>query len=1116
MIGFPSFNVLSSSQSIEGHLLLEASAGTGKTFAIENIVVRSILEKGLALDRILVLTFTNAATNDLKARIRSCIFKTIEDLAHGNTGENYLHNVAEQGEHAIWQAKQKLRHNLFFFENSQIFTLHAFCSRTLTDLSLLDPQEWMLSYAEINECIVNYIRTSLTLPLIHPAELEILWSTTERVVSEIKSQLLRGASIAKLPHYAEGEQAFRVLLESARQKYAFQSDKVLEDFQKITKACGKRDIDKHVKRLRNFARLLQEGASVTSFQLLIEEGLIWLENIKPEKILTKNVNFANLNLHYPTLDAWIRNELEPLLRNHTDKDLLLLRLAHGAQKVFRAWMRSEYRSTNDDLLRLMVEKTHDPSIGDQIRSKYDLVIVDEFQDTDPSQWTILKNLFLDPQHHWNGQLILVGDPKQSIYAFRQADIYTYREAANTLGQAAMASLDTNFRSHPKLVEGLNRLFSAERVPRLIYLPSTDEAVYCNPVKAGLKEEVFSLLPVEEVGIEFVAAKATEDVNQYIAAEILRLKESYGFDPSRCAILVKDRYKGAELGKVLKQFGLPYRLNRDRSLIKSPAYSPLKQLVKAVLHCKDIGIVKVALGDKILNWNYKRLLQLNEPAVLAATLQMFAKWNAKLHSQGIAHCLQAILDEPCAEDSITYGEAILKSEEGTEFFLELFQIVELLLEHQPLGSKNQGGLIDLFDVLEELDLEESGDLAIQGDDAQGISIVTIHSSKGLEFDVVFTQGIIFDSPAPSSIIVKHEEEERVIQAVHPESEDYLKYCEEIDAEKMRQFYVTATRAKYKLYLFALEQEKTPKKGKAAIVDLYLSHLQGHGENYHCLYEGIGSLSLGKFPSLVKLLDPESHSIRHKVLDECSRSLHIDKTVIQPDEYVFIEPFQPNFDFSNSFISSYTGLAKHEVELLEHIPPSDWEGEVKSVHTLPAGAETGILFHTLLEKIDFTRPFDKQALLPFFQSKTAPWIDVVYEMLHQIVSIPLQSHSKPFALSEICSAKLYKETEFLFSSAQYGILKGVIDLCFEYDNKYYLLDWKTNWLGPQAEFYTPSHLQQAMQKNDYFLQAQIYMDALRKYFALVDKRPFEDCFGGYYYLFLRGIPSGNGIFSVLNPA
>lgn len=1118
-MSLPSFNVLSPLQSIEGHLLLEASAGTGKTFAIENIVVRSILEKKLSLDRILVLTFTNAATNDLKSRIRSCLAKAIDILTLGEERETYLASIIEQGQDAVWQAKQRLRHNLFFFENSQIFTLHGFCSRTLIELSFLDPQEWALSKKEIKEFILDYIRTSLSLPLIHPVELSLLWNavrSTEAVVIKMQDQILKGEKIARLPTYAAGEEAFNLLVNAEREKCKYTTAKVIEDFQKLAKLCGKKPptIIPRTAEIRNFARLLEEGPTKVPFSLIIEEGLVWTTYLDYESVYVKrNIDFSIFN--YPQLDLWIRDKLEPLLRNHIDSDVLLLRIAAGAQDVLRKWMRAEYRSTHDDLLKLMVEKSRDPVIGDQIRVKYDLVIVDEFQDTDPSQWTILKKLFLDNDYPWNGQLVLVGDPKQSIYAFRQADIYTYREASHALGQKAMASLDTNFRSHPKLVQGLNLLFNAEKLPKLIYLPDTNETVYCNPVMAGLKEEELVLLPEEEIGIEFVVSESADTINEYIAKEIVRLKEEHGVSPHHCAILIKDHRRGAVLAKVLKKYGISYKLQKDQSLVESPAYSPLKQLLNAILHCRDLGIVKVALGDKILNWNYQQILQLNDPSLLASTLQMFAQWNTTLHTQGIAHCLQAVLDEPILHDSHTYGEAILKREEGTQFFLELFQLVELLLEHQPLGTKGQSGLLDLFETLEEINAEDSNEVVVQGEESQGVTIVTIHSSKGLEFDVVFAQGVAFPTPEPSTIIVKHENEERVIKAVAPHSEAYVRYCEEMDAEKMRQFYVTATRAKYKLYLFAQEKIKKSNKGRASIIDLYLSHLQGNEKDYETLYGGIESTRSEGIPALVKRLDAEGDKISCKIVKETDS---LDSVKLKEESQHFqldiIEKAPPVFNFTSAFVSSYSALAKHETDILENIPPSDWNAPQKTVHTLPAGAEIGLLFHALLENIDLSSDITLEEIIPYLTVKAEPWKYVIHELLRDLQKASLPTHDKSFTIKDIKPQSFYKETEFLYSSPRYGILKGVIDFCFEYDNKYYLLDWKTNWLGPSSDYYAPPNLQQAMQRNDYFLQAEIYMDALKRYFSLVDKRPFSECFGGYYYLFLRGIPSGHGIYADIN--
>lgn len=1126
-MAFPSFDVLSPLQSIDGHRLLEASAGTGKTFAIENIVVRSLLEKDVSLDRVLVLTFTNAATNDLKMRIRGCIVNTIEALSSDNIPETYLKKIFEDGPDAIWMAKRKLRHNLFLFETSQISTLHAFCSRTLTDLSFLDPRNWMVSKTEIHECILSYLRTGLDASFIHPAELAKLWASnsTEDIVAAIEKQITRGAVIAALPSFSEGYAALARLISQFQQKYVFEASKIVEDFMLLsrnyTKISTKQKVlyDWVTEGIQQFAALLENEFSIESFMACIRNGLVWTKALNPKNLSKTFKEVDPSQLNYPHLDQWIRNELEPLLKYHIDEDVLLLRLAGGTQKVFRYWMEREHRCTNDDLLRLMVETSHKPEISTQICAKYDLVIVDEFQDTDPSQWSILKNIFLNPAYPWKGQLILVGDPKQSIYAFRQADIYTYREAAETLGVAAMASLDTNFRSHPRLVAGLNRLFDAQKVPRFIYLPATNENVVCHPVKAGLKVDELSLLPEKEVGIDVVLSEASGQVNEWIAQEILRLNTEHQIGVEHCAVLVAKHTQAIEIGEIFKKYGIAFQLQRNKSLVTSSAYRSLKELLNAIHHCKDVSMVKIALGGKILNWDYTHILGLTDPEQLSNILQKFALWNKKLHTLGIANCIQTVLDDVLKGDSPSYAESILSREDGEEFFKELFQIVELLLEHQPCGSKIQGNILDLFEVLETMHADDESSVAMQGDEKHGVTIITIHSSKGLEYDIVFAQGVISHTQEPPKMMIKHAEEECVIEPVFSPSPSFEKYCEETDAEKMRQFYVAATRAKYKLYLFATETKKQPEKGKASLAELYFSHLSGCGKNYNGLYEGISQLDTDKLRDLVYALDLDTGLVRLRKTDEFDQKPMRGLDEQGEPALLLSEPSYPSFHFSNTYVSSYSALTKSDHELsfsMEHLPPSNWECAEKNIHTLPAGAEIGLVFHSILEDIDFSKPLERAQITAYLSPKMRPWEEVIFETVNGILSAPLPLKDNVFKLSDLGNASLYKETEFLFSSSEHGMLKGFIDLCFEYEHKYYLLDWKTNWLGPSADFYTQPHLQQAMQKNDYFLQANIYTDALKRYFSVVDKRSFEECFGGYYYLFLRGIPGGNGIYSAFHRA
>ncbi len=1135
-----SFEVLSRNQKLKGHQLLEASAGTGKTFAIENYVVRSLLETEEQLDQILVLTFTKAAASDLQSRIRNCIAQTSALLSSKKNPPDYLKAILEKDEVAVRLAQRYLRRALFSFENAQIFTFHGFCHKILSELSFLDTKQSLLSRTDIRRSVLDFFRTELDASYMHPAELNCLWrdkKTTEKVIEALEALITNGTNLAELPSFKEGAQHFCNVITEWQESTPFTSHHVLNDFLTLAKNYNKifdrnNQLKPHFSHsMGRFSRMLEQEPSAQQFVQIIEDGLVWTDALNEENLRKKASPLDTSQLLYPNLDERVRQELAPRLSHHNEPAYLLVRLAVGARKLLSRYAEAEHRFTHDDLLRKMEKTVEDPHIAQQLREKYRIVIVDEFQDTDPIQWNILNKLFLDRPLNWDGRVVLVGDPKQSIYAFRQADIYTYLDAAQTLGQESAATLDTNFRSHPKLVDGLNKLFCSGLTPSLISLPAADTSIPCHPVKAGLHDTELSLLPTQEVGIDVIASAIPkkkkkilpeEEVFPFIAHEIHRLCKEYSVSPNHCAILVNDRYQGERLAKVLKEWNIPYNLHRSHSLTKSAAFEAIYELLVAIIFYRDLAIVKLALAGEILGWSSRQLLSLTDQNLLAHVLQLFAEWHLILSEQGIAACFQAVINTTYQNDPrYTHAEIILMREEGEQFFQDMLQVIELLLENSQQSLNSPEKIIDLFDELEEL--ETNGDPSLTPrsfDSSQGASIVTIHSSKGLEYDIVFAIGVAERSKEPSQIIVKHTPEGRITLPIDVNSEEYLDHCAEIEAEKMRQFYVASTRAKYKLYLFlAAFTESMPKQptlGTAAQIELFLSHLSGNGENIENLYKGIQELNLDKAKKLIEKIDPYQESIRYHELNPQSSQRPQSKANSLCDLSGFISPPPPpQFNFPAFHISSFTSLTSHleKPKLHASTPQHLNDTLIQSPHTLPAGPETGIILHSLFEKIDFSKAndqsyLDRQLIKSIETSNLAQW----KEILLTIVYATLSTNIEGFNLTQIDPQLSFRETEFLYSSEPTQLIKGVIDLFFNHQGKYYLIDWKSNWLGPDDSYYDSHHISKAMEEHNYYLQANFYKNALKKYTYLFDKRPFEEHFGGIYYLFLRGLPSGKGIYKL----
>jgi exodeoxyribonuclease V beta subunit len=221
-------------------------------------------------------------------------------------------------------------------------------------------------------------------------------------------------------------------------------------------------------------------------------------------------------------------------------------------------------------------------------------------------------------------------------------------------------------------------------------------------------------------------------------------------------------------------------------------------------------------------------------------------------------------------------------------------------------------------------------------------------------------------------------------------------------------------------------------------------------------------------------------------------------------------------------SYSSLIKSlkqekKVDVVDFKPPHDWNVPLKNPHTLPSGAEIGTLLHKILElaplgKLD-SKEIKKIITLEVSGNEWEPWREVIENMILNALTCTFPIEETPFSLSDIDPRKVYREMEFLFPWSEDlkiegcqisgGFLKGFIDLVFEHRGKYYILDWKSNWLGPSPEFYSRNYLEKAIHSHHYFLQAAIYQKALKQYLQMVESSLFDNIFGGVIYLFLRGI-------------
>lgn len=1156
MLVINEFNILERELDICQNYLLEASAGTGKTFSIENLVVRLLLESSNTIDQILIVTFTRAATKELKTRVRQSIFKACEffkQCANGHVAPNcpdFLLFHIEQGPDKVASAKRSLEQALLNFEEAQIFTIHSFCQQMLSDQlfaggSLNSSEDLLLSGTELLQVVRDFFRIKLNSPAYSPGQLQIVLKQHRYHIENLEAilcrEVKRGITLAEEADFPTLLQEFVKLMQLLKSE-GFSSKTIMADFLALAPCYyGVCDRNKAVsssivEKIKWFAGLFdQESWSAKEFDRLLLDKLVIVDLLTPAQKKPKSQLPDPKTLFHPHLVERLKVTLEPLLKRAGGYLVLLGRMTRDCQIILENYLSEVEKYRYDDLLKALLQAVKEyPELAENIRKKYHAVIVDEFQDTDAVQWYLFKTLFLTPKS--KNFLYLVGDPKQSIYGFRQADIYTYLQASKDLGASARASLTTNYRSQPSLVHALNVLFSTENAPGFLALPRFGQSLKYQPVHANSKA-ISKEFSDAKGAVHFFLAEGkqgradnwpTPEIEEkflfpFIVNEMQQLHKNQAIAFKQWAILVRDRFQADRLALYCKKRNIPTLLQRQEQLLDSTALHCLKELLEGVLQADETSSLKKALAGRIIGWTHHDLRKLSDELLMTQVAKQMHHLRKILVEEGFAPFFQELLQSSWHPDEDSVAERLLRQSGGIDFYTDLQQIAEILMEQQCQGGGTAHNLVSFLEDFQLLELnEDERSKRRQDENRDAVRILTIHASKGLEFDFVVPLGLLNRTSSREEFTPIDTPQGRQLKAVGREDPSFLRYTQELDAEKMRQLYVAMTRAKYRLYLPAIfSLDKKPiEPGEASPMELFLAYLAKQEKN---LYRHIQEMAKEPFCDLLTQLGKEAN-ITHSVVEETVHPGPLQEERSSLKWQVLQIPIIPG---KAHYVHSFSTLAR--TQIVEHSllptvvsPPHDFEASVKTAHTLPAGNQTGTLLHTILETLSFEAVKQMQQpheLIPHVNMHVQgtpffSWNQVIAERVFAALKASIQVDEGFFHLCDISSARSYKEMEFLHPLQQADYLKGVMDLVFEWAGKYYILDWKSNWLGESDVEYSQQHLERAVRQHAYDLQASIYTEALRKYLKVVESRPFEECFGGCLYLFLRGVQpnSSHGIYHI----
>lgn len=1128
--------------------LIEASAGTGKTYTIATLVLR-LVAQGFPIESILVVTFTEAAAAELKLRIRTRLRETLKLLDQESEKDQDPLIAAFSADQDKKDIKRRLALALSGFDQAAVMTIHSFClkilreysfeSRSFFDIELVPDRSAFLSRA-------GYDYFMMSVNDRDPLFLEYLALhsvTPESFVTAFKRVLSRPDMVC-LPEatkYTEFYDDYRQAVARVRKIFDREADAVIS----LIGRC--KGLDKRSYSKKNVPA--------------------WIKATR-DKLATREDPLFAMDEKGDTLYKFTRTRMEGKLKEGQDlpqhpffdvcQDLFelcsgfennRLHIKHGFIQFLKQELEKVKQTRGicffDDLindLAQVLESKQGHVLKQSVRKNFKACLIDEFQDTDPRQYDIFSTLFADSKVPF----FMIGDPKQAIYAFRGGDIFAYLTAVQQCDQ--QFTLDKNWRSAPLLVNGVNQIFISQRNPFVFDQIKFFQVGVPDRSQNRLQLEGKAIAPLQFGFIQrdgtaldrggFIKKQdAKKIIPQLLAADILELIQSdlalqnrtgdlKPVRPDDIAVLVRTNEQAQQVQKALSALNIPSYQSATGSVFESDQAVALKDILQAVFEPGDISFIRAALSTQVFGFTAEDIAFLDQDDKAQGDwsdffLSLKQIWDnqgfvsmimALFHSDGAFLKGNAKLDERALTNFYHLVELI--SQAGLRFKFSAFHLMQWFLAQLDETRR------DLF--ADELRLES---------DKEAVAIVTIHKSKGLEYPVVYLPFLWEGArPAPASDIIYHD----------PENQDYLTldigsdrignarmlFEKEQKAEQMRLLYVALTRAADLCRVFW-----------GGFASIESSSLAGLLHPSGCKKDNT------MLADLVRLSEQAPKSIElYQVLKGSDKKVEEDLE----SRFKALKAKKIRATITQAWrMSSFSAMTRSQEGGGFHLHQEKEEGEtpVIALNDFPRGANSGEFFHSVFENIDFTGPkqdIKAEVEIQFTRFGFVRETDrkEAFKNILDVIATPLDNKASFLCLNEIKRDQRLNEMGFtlpiegltlknmvhalsgsniavvdtgysdrlmlLEPSHLDGFLKGFIDLIFRYNGRFYIADYKSNFLGSHYESYAEDRLPEVMADHHYFLQYHIYLLALHRYLSVkMADYDYDTHIGGVYYLFIRGM-------------
>lgn len=1304
---------------LNGIHLIEASAGTGKTWTLSTLMVRFIVEGEYLTRQIIATTFTRTAAAELKLRIRKRFedFRSLFHRAIENHAEVLQHMQAEQDWLAVYllqkldvgqlnHARNRLQLALDSFDELFVGTLDSFCQKLLNEFAFdsgqheilqISEQEAEACYQVMHDALrqwrsrqpariiellvltdqlkdVEDYRGSITTVLnflsaqLQPVEMPVidwqLFENTQQQLTQCDWSSLAAflqpdgehhSKLMKNRAFTNNAQVFPGIVAALQDNLLDYLCQLNADSAEYRWLEGFAKIDGQFKKADD--ALKQQFISLPACQLLMQVQHCMLH-------LQDSLEQISQHTHY-FVSQMVRQQLPQIL-------------SERGETTFSQQMR---------VLADVLQQDASQSLAQHIQHRYPVALVDEFQDTNFDQDRVIAYIWRQPVQAMNqpckspvvleqdsgllaaqnalgqgsaqlnprslgqmrskasqeevalsnprslGQssalltprscLVLVGDPKQAIYGFRGGDMLTYQRAKTQVMQhgGQQHFLRFNHRSIAPLVSAVDRLFQ--------FNPEFGEQVQYQPVEAGGRNhtELRDGEDINHVPLRLLCVEDQKTEFEQVAWQIIHLLQASHsgqvqikhhdqfepISPSHIAVLCRSNSQLDKVQAVLQQAKVPVWRGSRLSIFQTTLAEDIVALMQVMLAPYHEGRLRRALAGSLIGKTLKALVQLDQqPDELARLQGLFFSLGERWYRAGFLAAWQQL------SEAFDIWPQLSRQPNAERLVVNLRHLIEVI--HQQ-SEKIQGQHHLLAWLMRQMSQpgQREWELERRLSGEQGVQLMTIHKSKGLEFPIVFVAGL---DPAKggqkSGIIFYEENQQRMLSFSNRNAAQLEAHQQREQAELRRLIYVALTRASMRLYVIAPPAPGKDGKTKEATIKGALYHWlpvarEGWSDPNTLVQDGLVECPQFIYKQLSSHVDIDarpvpSHRVyawgltsfsqlsRHQkmlpIVVEKPGHQPLNDMVVTPADDILLHTDEPLTAQQNTQKTSQrpsmttgkttlqaepkpdrgvtakqpetgeikTALSPTKVTQPEALPSTLLTSEVISVSetepdepvlplcfSFPRGANAGDCLHHILEQLNpkhqeyWPQVFEKQlqnfainAQLERYGQpvvdleQMAGWFtDILQAQLPEgatLASLDSQIHEFEFHLSVADKLVDTRAIGQLLAQHQVPVaplnsvmnaryLHGFIDLVYVHQDKYYIADYKSNYLGDQYSDYQPAALRDNMSNSSYWLQAALYQLALHRFLKLrlPDYQPAQHL-GGSVYLYLRGMQQGsdqNGI-------